>query len=265
MLFRSCAVSSAFAQTPLERGAYLVKGPAHCGHCHTQPAAGSPELAGGMRFAELAYTSIAANLTPDPETGVTNWTEENLINGMRNGKKPRGATMAPPMPYRSYAGLSDDDAKAIVAYLRSLKPVVNKTARSAFRTPPPDSWGPEVKSVPPVSDADPLVYGKYLAHSVAACMECHSKPGEGGMTDMVNGLGAGGAPVRHAAGVVTAPNITPSGIGHYSDDDLKKVIKTGVKPDGGKLNVAMPTAYFANMTDEDLSAVVAYLRTLPRK
>jgi cytochrome c553 len=131
--------------------------------------------------------------------------------------------------------------------------------------PLPESWGPEVKSVAAVSDADPIAYGKYVTHNLAFCMECHSKPGEGGLTDMVNGLGAGGAQIRGAAGLAIAPNITPSGIGHYSDDDLKKVIKTGVRPDGSKLNVAMPWQYYSNMSDKDLSAVVAYLKTLPKK
>lgn len=259
------AGAPALAQTPLERGAYLMKGPVGCGRCHTNPAPGSPELGGGARFAELAYTAIAANLTPDPETGVAAWSDADLVNGIRNGKRPRGSTIGPPMPVRSYAGMSDDDAKAIVAYLRGVKPVVNKTARSGYRVPLPDSYGPTVTSVPAVPDADPVKYGQYIAHALAACMECHSKPAEGGGVDMAGGLGAGGAQIRGPSGLATAPNITPGGIAHYSDADLKKVIATGARPDGSKLNGAMPSAWYANMSEKDLSAVVAYLRTLPKK
>ena len=259
------ALASARAQTPLERGAYLMKGPVACGQCHTNPAPGSPELGGGRRFAELAYTAVAANLTPDPETGLANWTDADLVNGIRNGKRPRGSTIGPPMPIKSYMGMSDDDVKAIVAYIRSVKPAVNKTARSGYRIPLPESYGPVVTSVAAVADTDPVKYGQYIAHALAACMECHSKPLEGGGVDMAGGLGAGGAQVRGPAGVALAPNITPGGIAHYSDDDLRKVITTGVRPDGSKLSAAMPYAWYANMTAKDVSAVVAYLRTLPKK
>ena len=259
------AATFAHAETVLERGAYLVKGPVACGNCHTNPAAGSPELGGGMRFAELAYTAIAANLTPDPETGITQWTDADLVNGLRNGKRPRGSTIGPPMPIMAYRGISDDDAKAIVAYLRSVKPVVNKTARSSYRIPLPDSYGPPVTSVAAVSDADPVAYGSYIVNHLAQCTECHSRPVEGGGVDRVNGLGAGGAQFRGPWGISMAPNITPSGIGYYTDEQLKKVITTGMRPDGSKLNPPMAVAYYANMTDKDLSAVVAYLRSMPKK
>lgn len=256
---------AARAETPLERGAYLVKALVACGSCHTNPAPGSPELGGGTRFSELAYTAIAANLTPDPETGITQWTDADLINGLRNGKRPRGSIIGPPMPISAYRGISDDDAAAIVAYLRSVKPVVNKTARSSYRTPLPASYGPAVTSVPTVSAADPVKYGDYLVNSLAHCTDCHSRPIEGGGVDRINGLGAGGAQFRGPGGITLAPNITPSGIGHYSDAELKKVITTGERPDGTKLKPPMPVAYYANMTDKDLSAVVAYLRSMPKR
>ena len=256
---------AAQAQTPLERGAYLMKGPVACGNCHTNPAPGSLELGGGTRFAELAFTAIAANLTPDPETGITQWTDADLINGIRNGKRPRGSTIGPPMPIAAYRGISDDDVKAIVAYIRSVKPVVNKTARSAYRVPLPDSYGPTVTSVPAVSDADPVKYGAYIVNHLAHCTECHSKPKDGGGVDMTDGLGAGGQQFRGPWGVSQAPNITPTGIGHYSDADLKKVITTGERPDGSKLKPPMAVSYYANMTPKDLDAVVAYLRSMPKK
>ena len=260
-----CAVPAQAQQTPLERGAYLMKGPVACGHCHTNTTPGAPELGGGARFAALAYTAISANLTPDPETGITNWSDAELINGIRNGKRPRGSTIGPPMPITSYRGMSDDDVKAIVAYIRSVKPVVNKTARSGYRIQLPESYGLTVANVAAVSDADPVKYGDYVANALAACMDCHSKPGEGGAPDMVNGIGGGGRELRGPWGQAMAPNITPSGIGHYSDADLKKVIMTGERPDGSKLKGPMPVAYYANMSEKDVSAVIAYLKSLPKK
>ena len=256
---------AARAETALERGAYLMKGPVACGNCHTTPAPGSPELGGGLRFSELAFTAIASNLTPDPETGIAQWTDADLINGIRNGKRPRGSTIGPPMPFPAYRGISDDDVKAIVAYLRSVKPVVNKTARSSYRIPLPDSYGPAVTSVPAVSDADPVNHGAYIVNHLAHCTHCHSKPLEGGGVDTTNGLGAGGELFRGPWGVSQAPNIPPSGIGHYSDAELKKVIATGERPDGTKLKPPMAVAYYASMTAKDLDAVVAYLRSMPKK
>ena len=258
-------LSPAGAETPLERGAYLMKGPVGCGNCHTNPAPGSPELGGGTRFAELAFTAVAPNLTPDPETGIAQWRDGDLINGIRNGKRPRGSTIGPPMPIAAYRGISDDDVNAIVAYLRSVKPVVNKTAQSSYRIPLPETYGPVVTNVAAVSDADPVKYGAYIATSLAHCMECHSKPAEGGGGDLLNGLGAGGQQFRGPWGVSQAPNITPSGVGHYSDAELKKVITTGERPDGSKLKPPMATAYYAHMTDKDLTAVIAYLRSIPKK
>ncbi len=264
-LLLTLAPASAMAQTPVERGAYLVRGPAACGACHTNPAPGSPELGGGRRFAELAYTAIGANLTPDVETGIANWSDAELVNGLRNGKRPRGSTIGPPMPIATYRHLSDDDAQAIVAYLRSLKPVVNKTARSSYRVGLPGSYGPEVGKVAAVSASDPVAYGRYLATGVAGCMECHSKPGENGAADMENGLAGGGRQIRGPDGVALAPGLTPASIGFYSDDELRRIITSGVRPDGSKLQAAMPTAYFANMSASDVSAVIAYLRSLPKR
>ncbi len=262
-----CAMTAgnASAETALERGAYLMNAIVACGACHTDPAPGAPELAGGRRFVDIAYTARAANLTPDIETGVGGWTDEQLIAGFREGKRPHGSTIGPPMPVALYRGISDDDARAIVAYLRALPPVTNLVPHSVYRAPLPDAYGPPLGSVKAVARDDKVKYGEYLAVALGHCMDCHSRRDQLGQPDLANGLGAGGAEFRGPWGVSLAPNITPSGIGYYSDDDLKKVIKTGVRPDGSKLNPPMPVSYFAHMTDEDASAIVAYLRSLPKK
>lgn len=252
------------AETPLERGTYLMKSIVACGACHTNPAPGSSELAGGQRFSDIAFTAHAANLTPDPETGIGAWTDEQVIAGFREGRRPRGSTIGPPMPISMYRGVSDEDARAIVAYLRALKPVMNKVPRSTYRIPAPD-YGPPVGPVASVPSYDPVKYGAYLATALGHCMECHSRRGEGGAPDLASGLGAGGAEFHGPWGVSLAPNITPSGIGHYSDDELRKIITTGFRPDGSKLNPPMPVAYYANMRDADVAAIIAYLRSLPKK
>ena len=96
-------------------------------------------------------------------------------------------------------------------------------------------------------------------------MACHARRGEDGSPEYVTGLGAGGAEFRGGWGVSVAPNITPSGIGHYTDDELRKLLRTGERPDGSKLNPPMPVSSYAGMTDKDLSAIIGYLRALPKK
>jgi mono/diheme cytochrome c family protein len=259
------ATIPARAETPAERGAYLVRGIAACGSCHANPVPDAPELAGGRRFSELAYTAHAANLTPDVETGVGGWTDEQLAVGIREGKRPRGSVIGPPMPISTYRNMSLDDARAIVAYLRTLKPVANKVPRSTYRVPPPASYGPPADAAPDATSADPVARGRYLATAVGQCMDCHSRRGEDGLPDFAHGLGKGGAELRGPWGVIVVPALRPSDIGHYADADLRRIIAKGERPDGSKLAPPMPVAWYANMTDDDVSAIVAFLRSLPAR
>lgn len=116
----------------LERGTYLMESVVACGNCHT--AKGGPmarhELAGGFQMKEGPIDAITPNLTPDKETGIGNWTDAQLMVAIRDGKRPDGSLIGPPMPYDMYRGLSDRNTKAIIAYLRNLKPVKNATRNS---------------------------------------------------------------------------------------------------------------------------------------
>ena len=262
-------MAAALAQTPVERGAYLMKAVAACGNCHTPQGPNGPlpgqDLAGGLRFEEKPFTAISSNITPDPETGIGRWTDAQLITAIREGRRPDGSLIGPPMPFELYRGLSDDDVKALVAYLRTVKPVKNKVAKSEYRMPLPPSWGPPVGSVKAPPRSDKVAYGAYLAGPVAHCMECHSKPGPQGGPDLKNGLGAGGMSFPGPWGVSVGSNLTPTNLARYTDAQLKTVITQGVRPDGSRLKPPMGVPYYAHMTDDDVSAIVAYLRTLPRK
>lgn len=122
------------SQDPVKRGEYLVT-LAACSDCHTPGSfLGKPDfskmLGGsdvGFFVPELGYF-WAPNLTPDKETGLGNWSEAEILLALREGTRPDGRKLAPMMPSISYAKLSDEDAKAIVAYLKSLPPVSNKVA-----------------------------------------------------------------------------------------------------------------------------------------
>jgi len=131
---------AASAETLLQRGAYLTKSVAACGRCHTprnaesQPIAGM-EMAGGTEFddADLGHV-VAPNITPDPATGIGRWTQAQIVNAIRNGVRPDGTIIGPPMPFSAYDDLSDRDANAIAAYLRSIKPIRHAVANRSIKS-----------------------------------------------------------------------------------------------------------------------------------
>jgi cytochrome c553 len=254
------------AQTPLERGTYLMSSIVACGNCHTQNTPQGPrpgmELAGGTKFDEPFGVAYASNITPEPETGIGKWTDEQLILAIREGKRPDGSLIGPPMPIPLYRGLADDDVKAIVAYLRAAKPVSNKVAKSEYKIPLPPAYGPPVASVTAPAKSDKVSYGAYLAGPMGHCLECHSTPGPNGAPDFHNKTGGGGMEFNGPWGVSHAANITPTNLAKWSDDDIKKAITSGVRPDGVRLKPPMAYGYYKNIAAEDLDAIVAYLRTL---
>lgn len=260
-------IGPAQAETPLERGAYLMKGIVACGNCHT--AKGGPmakhELAGGFNMKEGPIDAMTPNLTPDKETGIGNWSDAQLMVAIREGKRPDGSLIGPPMPYDLYRSLSDKDTMAIIAYLRNLKPIRNATRKSIYKMPLPPAYGPPVESIPDVPRTDKVKYGEYLAGPLGHCMECHTPMTKPPMRDYKNMMGAGGFVFHGPWGESVAANITPdneTGIGKWTDAQIKEAITDGVRPDGTKLRPPMAFAYYKNISDDDLNAIVAYLRSL---
>ena len=255
------------AETLLERGTYLMKSIVACGNCHT--AKGGPmaqhELAGGFQMKEGPIDAVTPNLTPDKETGIGNWTDAQLMVAIRDGKRPDGSLIGPPMPYDMYRGLSDRDTKAIIAYLRNLKPVKNATRKSVYKMPLPPVYGPPVGSIADVPRTDKVAYGAYLAGPLGHCMECHTPMTKPPFRDYKTKMGAGGFIFRGPWGESVAANITPdkeTGLGNWTDAQIKAAITNGVRPDGTKLRPPMAFEYYKNISEEDLGAIVAYLRSL---
>jgi mono/diheme cytochrome c family protein len=269
LLFNLLIPALAAAETPLERGTYLMRSIVACGNCHTPQSPDGPlpgmELAGGLVIEDPAFKVVTPNITPDPETGIGAWTDDQIIAAVREGRRPDGSIIGPPMPIGLYRGISDSDMRAIIAYLRAAKPVRNVVAKSEYRIPLPESYGPPVGQVPDVPRDDARAYGAYLAGPLGHCIECHTPMGEGGMIDFEHNLGAGGFTFYGPWGTSVSPNITPAGIGQYSDAEVKTIITTGVRPDGSRLLPPMGVPYYANIADADLDALVAYLRSLPEK
>lgn len=247
------------------RGAYLVNGPLACANCHTPrdkdfSLIADKHLAGGTRLAEPGiYDVYSANLTPDKDTGIGSLTDEQVITAIRTGKTREGRIIFPPMPVPTYNTMSDDDVKAVVAYLRTIKPVHNEVPVSKWSIP--QQAMPPAKGTPAPSPSDKVAYGGYIVNSLAHCFECHTVHGPNGVR------GAGGELITLAPGMtVRTANITQdkeTGIGNWSDEDIKKALTKGIRPDGRHLSPPMPFPWFEHMTEQDIDAVVAYVRTIP--
>lgn len=146
----------------LARGKHLVEVTGACGNCHTpmgpQGQDMSRALSGGNVFDEPPFRAVASNITPDPETGIGRWTDAQIARAIREGIRPDGRIIGPPMPIGLYRGLSDRDLAAMVAYLRTVPPVRNAVEASVYRIPLPPAYGPPVTSVPEPAD-NPVARG----------------------------------------------------------------------------------------------------------
>jgi Cytochrome c len=256
----------------LERGTYLAEGIAGCGNCHTPRTADGTliddrKLAGAFVIERSNVKAYAPNITPDEETGIGSWTDEQIIHAIREGIRPDGSILGPPMPFVFYRGISDRDVQSLVAYLRSLPAVRNAVPRSVYYVPPPSSWGPPVTSVAEVSRDDAVIYGGYLAGPIGHCIDCHTLLENGKI--QFDRVGGGGNVYSKPFGyefAVISSNITPHpelGIGAWSDAEIKRAVTTGVSRDGRPLLPFMGFSFYKNIDDRDLDAIVAYLRTLP--
>lgn len=259
----------------IERGRYLVEALAACDNCHTPRGAAGYDLSnrfsgGAQTFADKSYVVRGSNISPDGETGVGAWSNEELRAAIVDGIG-RNGRLAPVMPSDSYKPLTPSDLDAIIAFLRSAPPI-----RAPLQSPQQRSgeWASRLMpgaaaTFDETSLADKNTRGLYVA-SLARCMSCHSEEIDGA-PDYQNRLGAGGKTFRNAAGVVVASNITShpeKGVGAWSDDELKRAITQGVARDGASLRPPMSTlskVHFSKMSPGDLDALVAWIRTIPPK
>lgn len=260
--------SAALAAGSVERGDYLVNSIMGCGNCHTPIGAQGFEqdkaLSGRLVEDNASFKAISANITPGGP--VKDWTDEQLAKAIREGIRPDGSLIGPPMPFEVYKGISDDDLASIVMYLRTVPAVENDPGTSTFNIPLPPAWGPPVTSVAAIPEGVTVEYGAYLAGPLGHCIVCHTPMGANGQADFENQLGAGGMQFAQPDGsMVTAPNITPNGIGEYTDEQLATIITEGKRPDGSAMHPPMPYGFFANMKADDVKAIILYLRSLPPK
>jgi mono/diheme cytochrome c family protein len=185
---------------------------------------------------------------------------------MIEGVRPSGVPVAPIMLFPFYKILTPRDLKAVVAYTRSVAPIRNEVPGPSYRQPIRPELVPGREK--PFTDddlKDKVKRGFYLG-TIAHCMECHAR-GPDGRQDFINGWGKGGLEMRGPFGKVTVSNITshPSkGIGRWTDAEIRKSMTQDVGRDGRVFKQPMARGvYFSKMTDDDIDALVAWVRTLP--
>jgi mono/diheme cytochrome c family protein len=260
---------AAFADTPVERGSYLVNTIMTCANCHSPKgppdAVAGKDFSGGLRFNEPPFDVTAPNITPDKETGIGAWSDADFKKSMLEGVAPNGVALAPPMPTGFYGILQPGDLDAILAYLRTVAPVKNKVPDPIYKVAIPRQIFPGAEKPMPAADLnDKIQHGRYLA-TIGHCMECHT-PMVNGPVDFKNSLGKGGREFPGPWGVSVSRNITPSktkGIGGWTDAEVKRAITQGIDKDGNKLKGPMGYQYYAHMTNADLDDVIAWLHTVP--
>jgi mono/diheme cytochrome c family protein len=290
------------AVTPalLERGTYLVEHVLLCNDCHSErdwTRYGGPPLppfgAGracmtretksiGIRVTEgqgnFPGVLCIRNITPDPESGIGSWTDGEIIRSIREGVDRDGLGLFPIMPYFIYRSLSDADAAAVVAYMRSLEPVKAERPERSIDFPmstliqlfPEPLAGP----VPHPDVSDSVARGEYLA-TIARCGFCHTPRQSRGKEGIPGKEFAGGVPFQLGSKVMWSKNLTPdpTGIGTWSRQAFIALFKQHeIAGDGstGARSVArlednsfMDWTAYAGMTEEDLGAIYDFLRTLP--
>lgn len=267
------AVARAASPEEIARGKYIFGAAGGCG-CHTEK--GKPVNSGGRRYDGPFGTVHSTNITPDARTGIGNWTDAQIVDAIRLGRRPNGERLIPVHPYTVFNGMAEQDLKVLVAYLRSL-PTVNRPNQPRRITVPLfesvflPAWlaafSPR-ETPPPSAPTSGLARGEYLVRAVGHCGECHTPRG---LTQAVdNSRFLAGNPKGPENAVV--PNITPdpaTGIGNWSEEQIAEYLGTGNTPDGDVAGGLMDeviqgtTAGYKDLTRSDRLAIARYLKSIP--
>jgi hypothetical protein len=266
----------------LARGKYLVEGLLQCPACHSdmdfskrpiEPFPGK-ELGGSVFMNETVGLPqpnrvVAPNISPDAEFGAGTWKDAIFVRALRQGIGHDGRTLFPLMPYSFFRNLSDEDLASVIVYVRSFPPAhvqqpkifLTDEIKKTFQPLPP------LPHVPDPDRSDRVAYGKYLVNA-GHCSACHDSYDDKGNPIPGMDFAGGGELTGPWEGgtqlkTVNALNLTPdpSGIGYFSEAMFVEVLRNG----GFKsrpLSSIMPWNFFRNLSDDDLKAMFAYLKTL---
>ena len=263
-----------FERTPPRhaRGQYLYDGVMACDYCHAPydtKTRGWPPLPGkagsGLQYSTSSNPrTVAPNITADRETGAGTWTDDMLARAIREGIRHDGRVLDPHMPYEWYRAMSDEDLASLIVYIRSLSPVRNVLPRMEIPEQFRNTVRPRAlhEAVPMPDSSSPAKRGEYLVR-LAHCSECHT-PGPVYRLNRDLEFGGGTTVDNEEGQKIACPNITPdpSGISYYDEAMFVAAIRTGTVGGARKLSAVMPWWFFRRMSDDDLKAIFAYLRTL---
>jgi hypothetical protein len=265
-----------FEATPgrLERGRYMVdSGTVPCKGCHSPLEVSGNELRvpSGRELSGRQWTPdgvpflTAPNLTPDPETGIGRYTDDQLARAIREGISHDGRALFPIMPYEKFRAMPDEDLASVIVYLRSLPPVRHPMPPTAIPFPVSRLINGVPKPVEGPVTADlstPEKRGEHLVRT-AACADCHTTRDDSGHHPDGMAFAGGTALPFEGRKTIYSANITPAvnGIPYYTQELFVETMRTGrvrTRP----LDAMMPTELYRNMTDGDLKDIFAYLKTL---
>jgi mono/diheme cytochrome c family protein len=271
LAFAADARSQESSSDLVERGQYIFSLAGGCA-CHSQPK-GTPHT-GGREFLIPLAKVYSTNLTADKETGLGNWSDQQIRDAITRGIRPDGERLLPVMPYEAYSGMAEDDLKALIAYLRTLKPVRKST-------PQLKTWAPFYRplatfvwskvfaktfTAPAKAPEGGVERGRYLDEHVSLCGDCHTPRNFMGVPRRalyLAGAKKGQGPPLGAE----VPNITPdkeTGIGDWKREDVAELLLTGTKPDLDNVQGLMAeviAAGFKNMKKEDALAIADYIKS----
>jgi mono/diheme cytochrome c family protein len=243
-----------------------------CASCHATPnQEDKTRLGGGLALKSPFGTFFTPNISPNREDGIGNWSEADFLTAMWKGTSPDGSHYYPAFPYTSYQRMKMEDVRDLFAYLKTLPPVGGK---------PRDHDLPSYLKIrrllggwkflyldgrqfqPDPAKSAEVNRGAYLVNGPGHCAECHSPR---------NRLGAIIASERFAGGPDPAggdswiPNITPAGIGDYSQRDIERILETGDMPNGDSVGgpMAAVVSEISKLSAEDRAAIAAYIKSLP--
>lgn len=260
-------------ESTLERGRYLLHA-GGCITCHTEDADGAIPLAGGRALESPFGTFYTPNITPDVETGIGSWSDDDFVNAFWDGISPDGEHYYPAFPFTAYTGIQRDDLLALKAYLFSLKTVPKivpdhqlawymstRLAAQAWKR----RFFEPARFAPDTRRSKEWNRGAYLVRHLGHCGECHTPRNKLGV------LLADQELAGSVLGEEKVPNITPyrkDGIGKWSVGDIEYFLDIGMLPDGDFAGGAMSDVIddsTANLTQADRLAIAAYLKSLPER
>lgn len=262
-------VHFAYSAERLQRGKYLVNGVLRCFHCHADAdttKAGWPPIEDRLGSGRLFYKTdstylYAPNISSDKETGAGNWTDDMFARTLRSGIGHDGRALTA-MPWWIYKDMCDEDLASVIVYLRSLPAVKNEIPPRLLSVEEEKQLQNEPRNTQIIKVAQPdtstvLARGRYMI-TIGECEGCHTawykrNPGFFGGGNMIANEGTDS--------VIASANISPdiTGVGGWDDETFIRIMKNGK---GGTLHHSMPWREFGNISDNDLKAILAALKTL---